>query len=194
MSFKYLRIVLCAALASSAALAQSPTLGFVPSAEPAAEPIVVIAPALALDRAEPSAAEMRRYAEIIRAVGRKQGVEGALIHAIIWAESSYDADAVSRAGASGLMQLMPDVARSYGVRDVFDPEENIRAGAKMLQQLLVQFDGDLELAVAAYNAGPNAVIRAGNRIPPISETAAYVPRVLDHYRRLQAKARNDATT
>jgi soluble lytic murein transglycosylase-like protein len=78
-------------------------------------------------------------------------------------------------------------AERYGCRSVFDPEENIRAGVKILGELLVQFDGDVELTLAAYNAGPNAVIRAGNRIPPQPETAAYVPRVLAYYHRLQAR-------
>jgi soluble lytic murein transglycosylase-like protein len=130
---------------------------------------------------------MRRYAAIILGACRRSGVEGELVHAMIWAESSFNPNAVSPAGASGLMQLMPETARLYGVSNVFDPEENIRAGVKMMGQLLAQFDGDVELALAAYNAGPNAVIRAGNRIPPHPETESYVPKVMDYYRRLQAR-------
>jgi soluble lytic murein transglycosylase-like protein len=135
----------------------------------------------------PTEADMRRYSAIINVASRANGVEGELVHAIIWAESSYNPNAVSPAGAAGLMQLMPETARSYGVRDVFDPQENIQAGVKIMRQLLAKFDGDPELALAAYNAGANAVIRAGNRIPPHPETEAYVPKVMDYYRRLQAR-------
>ena len=135
----------------------------------------------------PTAADMRRYSAIINVASRANGVEGELVHAIIWAESSYNPNAVSPAGAAGLMQLMPETARSYGVRNVFDPAENIQAGVKIMRELLAKFDGDPELALAAYNAGPYAVIRAGNRIPPHPETAAYVPKVMDYYRRLQAR-------
>ena len=134
-----------------------------------------------------SEADMRRYSAIINVASRANGVEGELVHAIIWAESSYNPNAVSPAGAAGLMQLMPETARSYGVRNVFDPAENIHAGVKIMRQLLARFDGDPELALAAYNAGPYAVIRAGNRIPPHPETVAYVPKVMDYYRRLQAR-------
>jgi soluble lytic murein transglycosylase-like protein len=135
----------------------------------------------------PTDADMRRYSAIVKVASRANGVEGELVHAIIWAESSYNPNAVSPAGAAGLMQLMPETARSYGVRNVFDPAENIHAGVKIMRQLLAKFDGDPELALAAYNAGPYAVIRAGNRIPPHSETEAYVPKVMDYYRRLQAR-------
>ena len=130
---------------------------------------------------------MRLYSAIINVASRANGVEGELVHAIIWAESSYNPNAVSPAGAAGLMQLMPETARSYGVRNVFDPAENIQAGVKIMRQLLAKFDGDPELALAAYNAGAYAVIRAGNRIPPHPETEAYVPKVMDYYRRLQAR-------
>jgi soluble lytic murein transglycosylase-like protein len=135
----------------------------------------------------PTEADMRRYSAIINIASRANGVEGELVHAIIWAESSYNPNAVSPAGAAGLMQLMPETARSYGVRNVFDPAENIHAGVKIMRQLLAKFGGDPELALAAYNAGANAVIRAGNRIPPHPETEAYVPKVMDYYRRLQAR-------
>jgi soluble lytic murein transglycosylase-like protein len=85
---------------------------------------------------------------------------------------------VSRKGALGLMQLMPATARRLGVRDPFDPAQNIQAGARYLRELLTQFRGDLALALAAYNAGEAAVMRAGYRVPPYAETLAYVPRVL----------------
>jgi soluble lytic murein transglycosylase-like protein len=189
MSLSSLRLLLCAAFTSAAAMAESPVIEVAPQVEvqPAQpqtqpQPQPQDAPANA-----PTDAEMRRYAAIIRGACRANGVEGELVHAIIWAESSFNPNAVSPAGAGGLMQLMPETARSYGVRDVFDPEQNIRAGVKIMGQLLAQFDGDVELALAAYNAGPNAVIRAGNRIPAHPETEAYVPKVMDYYRRLQAR-------
>ncbi len=130
--------------------------------------------------------EYRRYAAIVDAASRAHGVEAALVHAVIFAESSYDPDARSPAGAAGLMQLMPVTAKHYGVRDLFDPAQNIQGGVTFLRDLLRQFDGNMELALAAYNAGSTAVVRAGNRIPPLAETQAYVPKVIDHYRRLRA--------
>ena len=133
----------------------------------------------------PSQADMRRYAGIIETAAKTYGVETALVHAVITAESGYDAQAISRTGARGLMQLMPDTARRYGVRNSMDPRDNIYGGVKYLRDLLVMFKGNTELAVAAYNAGENAVIRYGRRVPPYSETLGYVPRVLDFYHRFQ---------
>jgi soluble lytic murein transglycosylase-like protein len=164
-------------IASSAEPGDAPLEGELPaSSHPAPAPFTV-----------PTEADMRRYSAIINVASRANGVEGDLVHAIIWAESSYNPNAVSPAGAAGLMQLMPETARSYGVRNIFDPAENIEAGVKIMRQLLAKFDGDPELALAAYNAGAYAVIRAGNRIPPHPETEAYVPKVMDYYRRLQAR-------
>jgi soluble lytic murein transglycosylase-like protein len=183
---------MCAAFAAAVAQAHSPVVVVPPRASPevqvetAAQPEMT-AVSSAPEAFRPSDAELRRYAAIIRGASRAHGVEGELVQAVIWAESSYNPDALSSAGAAGLMQLMPQTAERYGVRNVFDPEENIRAGVKILGELMVQFDGDVALTLAAYNAGPNAVIRAGNRIPPQAETAAYVPRVLGYYRRLQAR-------
>ena len=187
-----LRVLMCAAFAAAVAQAHSPIV-VVPQAPPevfieaAPQPEPPAAAPAAPEAFRPSDAELRRYAAIIHGASRAHGVEGDLVRAVIWAESSYNPDALSPAGAAGLMQLMPQTAERYGVRNVFDPEENIRAGVKILGELLVQFDGDVELTLAAYNAGPNAVIRAGNRIPPQPETAAYVPRVLAYYHRLQAR-------
>ena len=134
----------------------------------------------------PDEAAVRRFSTIIDAASRRHGVEEALVHALIFTESSYDPRAVSSQGAMGLMQLMPETARRYGVRDALDPAENVEGGARMLRELLDLFDDNMELALAAYNAGPNAVIRAGHRIPPYDETLAFVPRVLGHYRAYQA--------
>jgi soluble lytic murein transglycosylase-like protein len=133
----------------------------------------------------PSAADVRRFDPIVARAARVHGVDEALVHAVIFAESSYDPDAVSPAGASGLMQLMPATAAQYGVRDLFDPAQNVSGGVRLLRDLLAQFDGNVELALAAYNAGAGAVIRAGNRVPPRPETVAYVPKVIDYYRHFQ---------
>jgi len=132
--------------------------------------------------------EGARYAEVIDAAARAHGVDAALVHAVITAESAYDPNAVSRKGASGLMQLMPATARRYGVRDVFDPRENVLGGVRYLKDLLAMFDGDVKLALAGYNAGENAVIRAGRRVPPYAETQGYVPKVIDFYHRYRERA------
>jgi soluble lytic murein transglycosylase-like protein len=98
-------------------------------------------------------------------------------------ESGYDAKAVSRKGAQGLMQLMPKTAQRFGVHNVFDPVENIRGGALYLKWLLDYFNGDLKLALAGYNAGEQEVVRAGYKIPANKETRDYVPKVLAHLKR-----------
>lgn len=135
----------------------------------------------------PSEAEIRRYQDIVDAAAKSHGVDQALVHAVISAESGYNPRAVSRSGARGLMQLMPDTARRYGVTDVFDPADNVRGGVKYLKDLLALFGGDMRLALAGYNAGENAVIRAGNRIPNYPETQSYVPKVIDFYHRFLAR-------
>jgi soluble lytic murein transglycosylase-like protein len=135
----------------------------------------------------PTPAEMQRYTKIVEAVSRAQGVDSALVHAVISAESGYNKSAVSRTGARGLMQLMPATAERYGVQNIMDPTENIIGGVKYLRDLLALFQGNLELAVAAYNAGENAVIRYGNRVPPYAETLGYVPKVLAYYRKFQQR-------
>ena len=105
----------------------------------------------------------------------------ALIHAVVRAESAYRSDAVSSKGAMGLMQLMPATAKRYGVNDRSDPAQNLRGGSEYLRDLLVMFENDLQLALAAYNAGENAVIRYGRQIPPYPETQDYVRKVIGFY-------------
>ena len=136
----------------------------------------------------PTEADIKRFSSIIDVAARTHGVEPALVQAVITAESGFNPNAVSRAGASGLMQLMPDTARRYGVRNIFDPSENIHGGVKYLKDLLGMFNGDLKLALAGYNAGENAVIRAGHRIPPYAETQHYVPKVIGIYHRFRSRA------
>lgn len=136
----------------------------------------------------PGDATARRFAGVIDAASRRHGVDGALIHAIILAESSWDPEAVSPQGALGLMQLMPETAQRYGVSDPFDPAQNIEGGARMLKDLLELFERDIELSIAAYNSGANAVIRAGHRIPANAETLAFVPRVIGYYQSYRVAA------
>ena len=118
----------------------------------------------------------------IRSAAQISAVEESLIRAIIHAESAYQSDAQSPKGAQGLMQLMPATQAELDVSNPFDPEDNIRGGARYLSQLLAEFDGDYELAAAAYNAGPTAVYKYGG-VPPYDETQEYVRRVKILYRR-----------
>jgi soluble lytic murein transglycosylase-like protein len=126
------------------------------------------------------------FAPHIEHAAGEAGVDAALVHAVITAESGYNPAALSRAGAQGLMQLMPGTAERYAVKDAFDPKQNIRGGTRYLRDLLDMFDNNVELAVAAYNAGENAVIRHGRKIPPYRETQAYVPKVMRLYDKYRA--------
>lgn len=126
-----------------------------------------------------------QYRAIIEAIARTYALESALIHAIVSTESAYNPIAVSKKGAAGLMQLMPETAQRYGVTDRFDPVQNLHGGARYLSDLLRMFDGNLSLALAGYNAGENSVVKHGYQIPPFAETRNYVPKVLDLYRRYQ---------
>ena len=130
----------------------------------------------------PTAIDISRLVPMINDAARAQGLDPRLVHAVIRAESGYNANAVSSKGAVGLMQLIPATAQRYGVQDSYDPGQNIQGGTRYLRDLMKMFNGNLELAIAGYNAGENAVIRAGNRIPPYPETMAYVPKVLSFYR------------
>jgi soluble lytic murein transglycosylase-like protein len=114
-------------------------------------------------------------------VARRHGLEPALVLAVVSVESAFRPEAVSPKGARGLMQLMPKTTRSLGVRDAFDPAQNLDGGSRHLQSLLTLNGGDLPLALAAYNAGQGAVERHGG-IPPYRETRAYVKKVLERYR------------
>jgi soluble lytic murein transglycosylase-like protein len=134
----------------------------------------------------PNAASGNRYGPMIEDAARRYRLDAALLHAVIAVESHYDPDAVSRKGATGLMQLMPETAKRYGVGNVRDPGQNIRGGAHYLKDLLDVFHQDLRLALAAYNAGEDAVHRNGERVPAYRETAAYVPKVMELYRKLRA--------
>lgn len=125
--------------------------------------------------ADPSAAS--RYAAVIEQHASRQRVRPELVRAVIQVESGFNPLARSHKGAMGLMQLMPQTAADYGVVDAYNPAENIRAGVAYLRALLDRYAGDEELALAAYNAGPGAVERYGQRIPPYRETRDYVRKV-----------------
>jgi len=127
--------------------------------------------------------KQQELSPLINAAASKYSLDPALLHAVIRAESGYNPGAVSHKGAAGLMQLMPATASRYGVRDRFDPQENIEGGARYLSDLLDMFPSNVKLAVAAYNSGENTVKKFGNQVPPITETQNYVDRVLGYYYR-----------
>lgn len=133
----------------------------------------------------PSANNPAEYENIIRASADKYGVSASLIKAVIHAESGYNPNAISRKGASGLMQLMPGTARSLKVSNCLDPKDNVEGGVKYLRFLLDTFQGNVSLALAAYNAGLNKVAKFGG-IPPYAETRTYVNRVLSYMQSYQA--------
>jgi soluble lytic murein transglycosylase-like protein len=119
------------------------------------------------------------FNEIIDNNSKKYNINSSIIKAIIKAESDFDPSVVSSAGAMGLMQLMPDTAKSLGVGEPFDPVENIEGGVKYLKEMLNKFGGNLELALAAYNAGPGNVVKYGG-IPPFQETENYVAKIMGY--------------
>lgn len=125
----------------------------------------------------------KKYDLTIRHVARTYKLPHTLLHAVITAESSYNPDAVSSAGAVGLMQLMPETAKRYGVSDRRNPKQNIYGGSRYLRDLLKLFDNNVVLALAAYNAGEGAVKKYGNTIPPYRETRNYVNKVIKYYRK-----------
>lgn len=130
----------------------------------------------------------RQYDGIIARAAEQNGLDPGLVKAVVHVESNFQRRAVSRKGARGLMQLMPGTARALGVDDPFDPWQNIYGGTRYLGRLLQHFSGDLPLALAAYNAGADAVHRHDG-IPPYRETQGYVKRVLKLYRRYDAEFR-----
>jgi soluble lytic murein transglycosylase-like protein len=121
------------------------------------------------------------YRNLVSDAARRHELDPNLLSAVICQESGFHADAVSKAGAVGLMQLMPDTARSLGVANPFDPQQNVEGGSLLLRQLLDRYHGRVDLALAAYNAGSGAVDKYGG-VPPFAETQAYVKNILSSYR------------
>ena len=160
----------------------------------APQPVVMHAPRSAYTYVArvPAVLTRRPFHQEIVSAARKAGIDPALVHAVIGVESAYNARAVSPKGAVGLMQVIPDTARRYGVEDLLNPRQNLNAGTQYLSYLMRVFDGDLTLVLAAYNAGENAVLRHGRTIPPYRETRGYVPRVMRIYEALAAQGRREA--
>jgi soluble lytic murein transglycosylase-like protein len=130
-----------------------------------------------------------RYQSEVQTAAREYAVDSDLIHAVIATESNYVSNAVSPKGAVGLMQLMPPTAKKYGIANAFDAVQNIRGGAQLLRHLLTAFNGDIALALAAYNAGEQTVLNYGRAVPPFPETINYVRTVQGRYRDRKQMAR-----
>lgn len=141
-------------------------------------------PAIAHELTQPASNNLSNlpYSTEVISAANETSIAPALIHAVIAVESRHNPSARSKKGAYGLMQLMPATAHRFKVIDKHDPKQNILAGAKYLRELLNLFNGDLMLALAAYNAGPGAVMKYRGQIPPYKETINYVPKVLKLYR------------
>ncbi len=133
----------------------------------------------------PKGIDISKYDRIITKAAQKYEMDAALIKAVIKAESNFNHKAVSRKGAKGLMQLMPQTAYAMNVEDAFHPENNIEGGTRYLRYLMNLYNGNLRLALAAYNAGEGAVAKYHNSIPPYRETQTYVQRVIEFYETFQ---------
>jgi soluble lytic murein transglycosylase-like protein len=192
--FRLIFLFLCAALAMPAGAAQANVYGFVDGGRvsviysdtpPADGRYTLFKKGLPEELSGGAALPSTKFSSHVLAAAQETKVDPALIHAVIAVESGYNPSARSSAGAVGLMQLMPATARHYGVKNRLDPAQSIRGGARYLRDLKIMFDGDLALVLAAYNAGEEAVMKYGRRIPPFRETAAYVPKVLSYYRKFR---------
>jgi hypothetical protein len=128
------------------------------------------------------------FHDIIRAAAERNGVDADLIHCVIAIESNFNPKAISPRNARGLMQLLPQTAAQLGVRNIFDPRENIEAGTRYLKDMLARYNNDLTLALAAYNAGPERVEQYGRRVPPYPETVKYVQRISRSYAHFKSGA------
>lgn len=153
---------------------QDPVFGGRDGAD-ASRPIIELRQPFPIDKAN-----RKRFSPHIDRIARRYQLDPALVHAVISAESGYEPNAVSRKGAIGLMQLMPETAARYGIADPFDPVANIRGGVRHLRVLIGRFK-NIRLALAAYNAGTGVVVRYGNRVPPFMETRRFIIRVIHFY-------------
>jgi Transglycosylase SLT domain len=148
--------------------------------------IVGIEPEDIFERIEIPLTDKTPFERVIRAAAERYGMDADLIHCVIAVESNFNPKAVSSKKASGLMQLLPQTAAQYGVKDIFDPEENVNAGTRYLKELLAKYH-DLTLALAAYNAGPERVDQYGRHVPPYLETMKYVQRIAKSYAKIKSQ-------
>ncbi len=132
------------------------------------------------------------FGDLIRAAAKRYSVDADLITSVIAAESNFDPKAISRRDARGLMQLLPATAARLGVKNIFDPQENIEAGTRYLSDLLQLYKNDLALTLAAYNAGPERVQQYGQRVPPFAETVSYIRRVQQTYQQRKSSGPSPA--
>ena len=167
----------------TSALVDGTTLPAEPAAAAPALPAAVTPP-----KPVPEVRASAELRSLVDTVAGRNRLSPALIHAVIAAESRYDPRAVSAKGAIGLMQLMPATGRRFGASDLYSAEQNVAAGASYLRWLMTMFDGHLDLVLAAYNAGEQAVIHAGCRVPAYPETQAYVKGILDRLERQSVTA------
>jgi len=162
-------------------------------AEVPVQDIVAIEPEEIFQPSTEPLTEKTPFQKLIRDAAARYNLDPTLIHSVISIESNFDPKAVSRKNARGLMQLMPRTAELMGVKDSFDPAQNIDGGSHYLSDLLKKYGNDLTLALAAYNAGPDSVDKYGRRVPPYLETMKYVQRIAKTYAKLKADALNPAT-
>ena len=156
------------------------------TAEVVADDVVAIEPEEIFEPVEEPLNDKTPFEKVIRAAAERYRIDADLIHCVIAIESNFDPKAVSPKNARGLMQLMPQTAAQFGVKDIFDPEENVNAGTRYLRQLMNKYN-NLTLALAAYNAGPERVDQYGRRIPPYLETMKYVERIAKSYAKIKAE-------
>jgi soluble lytic murein transglycosylase-like protein len=162
-------------------------------AEVPVQDIVAIEPEEIFQPSTEPLTEKTPFQKLIHDAAARYNLDPTLIHSVISIESNFDPKAVSRKNARGLMQLMPRTAELMGVKDSFDPAQNIDGGSHYLSDLLKKYGNDITLALAAYNAGPDSVDKYGRRVPPYLETMKYVQRIAKTYAKLKADALNPAT-
>ena len=156
-------------------------------AEISAEEVLGIEPEEVFEALPEPLSDNTPYHEMIRAAANRYGVDADLIHCVIAVESNFNPKAISRMNARGLMQLLPGTAKRMGVKNIFDPKENIDGGTHYLRDMLARYHNDVTLALAAYNAGPEKVTKYGNHVPPYTETRLYVQKIARGYAKIKAK-------
>jgi soluble lytic murein transglycosylase-like protein len=162
------------------------------TADVPAEEVAAIEPEETFTRVPIVEPSQEPFGELIRTAAKRYSVDVDLITSVIAAESNFDPKAISRRDARGLMQLLPATATRLGVKNIFDPQENIDAGTHYLSDLLLLYKNDLALTLAAYNAGPERVQRYGQRVPPFAETISYVRRVKRTYNQRKLSGSSEA--